>query len=241
MRVYYLNFTRESADFESMQQAQQEELSWKRTVVCHASKDAFGPMTDSILSRLGYRMLLPATFARLRSEDSTLCADLLLVDERRLAEAQSGFDDAGLASAPIVLLTGKNGTSGAYSRIVGAVKRPAGLHDLYRLMQQVFEDTPRTTPRVATQLRAHCKLGEREWDGRVLSLSENGCLIRSREAIPLGRRIMLEFTLPVAVEVRLEAEAAYQLLPDVGLVFNSVNPAHRKTLEHFVTQTILLS
>ncbi len=211
--------------------------AWKRTIVYHAPLDAFGSKTDVILTRLGYRMLSPGAFEALRETHPSLAPDMLLVDERRLSDAMIQDEDA--SRVPIVLLTGRQGATGADPRIVGAVKRPAGLHDLYRLMQQVFEDTPRSTPRIATQLRARCVQGDRDWCGRVLSLSENGCLIRSAEAIPLGQRLCLEFSLPQTGSLRLEAEAAYQLLPDVGLVFNALAPTERETLEHFVTQTIL--
>jgi hypothetical protein len=184
-------------------------------------------------------MVLPATFEQLRGEDAGVAADLMLVDERRL----SSFLDSNAwkdgPRVPIVLLTGKNGVVESDPRIVGGVKRPAGLHDLYRLLQQVFEDTPRSTPRVATQIRARCERGDRNWDGRVLSLSENGCLMRSPETIALGQRFRIEFSLPQTGSIRLHAEAAYQLLPDIGLVFSGVAPGHRVMLERFVTETLL--
>jgi len=208
-------------------------------IVCHAPVDALGPKTDLILSRLGYRMVLPETFERLRGEDPGVEADLMLVDERRLSEILESKGQGDGAPVPIVLLTGKQGVVETDPRIVGGVKRPAGLHDLYRLLQQVFEDKPRSTPRVATQIRVHCERGDRNWDGRVLSLSENGCLMRSPEAIPLGQRVRIEFSLPETGSIRLDAEAAYQLLPDVGLVFSGVAPGHREMLERFVTESIL--
>ncbi len=208
-------------------------------IVFNAPADALGPKTDLILSRLGYRMVLPETFESLRAEDPTVAADLMLVDERRLAEFLDTAVRADEPSIPIVVLTGKYGVVESDPRIVGGVKRPAGLHDLYRLLQQVFEDKPRSTPRVATQIRVHCEQGDRNWDGRVLSLSENGCLMRSPEAIPLGRRLHIEFSLPDTGSIRLTAEATYQLLPDVGLVFSGVAPGHRELLERFVTESIL--
>jgi len=215
-----------------------QEPTWKRTIVYHASRDALSPKTDVILNRLGYRLLLPEAFEELREGDSDLRPEMLLVDERRLGEIDAYQDGDEDGSIPIVLLTGQYGTTGADSRVVGAVKRPAGIHDLYRLMQQVFEDTPRSTPRVATQLLAHCESGDRRWDGRVLSLSENGCLIRSPEPIQLGQRIRLAFSLPRSGSVSLDAEASYQLVPDIGLVFSAVPPEQRETLERFVHESL---
>jgi hypothetical protein len=213
-------------------------LARTRTILLHASRDALAPMTDVILSKLGYAILPPDRFASRREADPDACADLLLVDERRLGEVDAAWD-AEVDDLPIILLTGQHGATGADSRIVGAVKRPAGMHELYRLLQQIFEDKPRSTPRVATQLRAHCSRGARSFEGRVLSLSENGCLMRSPEAIPLGQRIQLSVELPRAGEIALEAEAAYQLLPDVGLVFSAVPVVHRQAIERFVAQTLV--
>jgi hypothetical protein len=77
------------------------------------------------------------------------------------------------------------------------------------------------------------------WDGQVISLSENGCLIRSPEPIQLGQMLKLELQLAKGELIALQAEAAYQLLPDTGLVFNALKPDCRKTLERFVTEAIL--
>lgn len=208
-----------------------------RNILLHASRDALGPMTDVILAKLGYSIVVPEDFEVMRAGSPDLRPDLLLVDERRLGEA-AAYDGAE-DEMPIVLLTGQQGATGADRRIVGAVKRPAGMHDLYRLLQQVFEDTPRSTPRIATQLRAQCSRGSRSWEGRVLSLSENGCLIRSPETIPLGQRIELKVDLPRAGELALEAEASYQLLPDVGLVFSAVPVGQRQMIERFVAHALI--
>ena len=209
-----------------------------RMILFHASRDALGPMTDVILAKLGYSIVTPESFELMRAENPELKPDMLLVDERRLVETAAYADD-GESAIPIVLLTGQHGATGADSRIVGAVKRPAGMHDLYRLLQQVFEDNPRSTPRIATQLLAHCSRGARSWEGRVLSLSENGCLIRSPEEIPLGHKIQLTVNLPRAGGIVVEAEAAYQLLPDVGLVFSAVPAAQRHMIERFVAQALV--
>ena len=108
-----------------------------------------------------------------------------------------------------------------------------------RVGEQVFVDGPRARPRVATQLRAFCESRGEAWEGRVLSLSENGCLIRSREAILLGQKLRLELVLPRSETIALEAEATYQLLPDTGLVWSAIEASSREALGRFVTQTIL--
>lgn len=210
-----------------------------RNLLFHASRDALGPMTEVILAKLGYSIVRAETFESMRAANPELRPDLLLVDERRLGEAAAWEDEYDCGELPIVLLTGQHGATGADPRIVGAVKRPAGMHDLYRLLQQVFEDTPRSTPRIATQLRAQCRRGERFFEGRVLSLSQNGCLIRSGETIQLGQKIELRLELPQAGDLAVEAEASYQLLPDVGLVFSAMPHAKRQTIERFVAQALV--
>jgi hypothetical protein len=216
-----------------------EESPVLRTIVQHASRDALAPATAQMLSRLGYRIVMPEDLAEMREASPDLTPDLLLVDERQLSEVTAEEESSSEKPVPIILLCGRQGATGADLRVIGAVKRPAGLHDLYRLMQQVFEDTPRTTPRVATQLRGKCEAKGGEWEGRVLSLSENGCLFRTSESILLGQMVQLELVLPQGGPISIEAEAAYQLLPDTGLVFHAVAPENREALGRFVAQTIL--
>jgi hypothetical protein len=55
-----------------------------RTILFHASRDALAPMTDVILAKLGYSIVVPESFETLRAENPELTADMLLVDERRL-------------------------------------------------------------------------------------------------------------------------------------------------------------
>ena len=112
------------------------------------------------------------------------------------------------------------------------------MHELYRLVQQVTEDTPRSTPRVSTHLAARCSGDGRAWRATMLSLSESGCLVRSSEPLNLGSLIELEFELPRSGGMRLRAEAAYQLLPDIGLIFHGLDPEHRDAISDFVTLTL---
>ncbi len=205
----------------------------KHVLISHAGPEAYAPMTRVILAKLGYLILLP--------EELESIAELMdsrpivrLLDERQFADIPDDGD-----GIPIILLTGRHGATGADARIAGAVKRPAGMHELYRLIQQISEDTPRSTPRVPTHLSAHCKSDGKEWGCTVLSLSENGCLVRTPEPVSLGHRLQLSFELPRCGRIQLEAEAAYQLIPDMGLIFQSTRQKDREAIAAFVTSALL--
>ena len=73
----------------------------------------------------------------------------------------------------------------------------------------------------------------------MLSLSENGCLVRSPEPLSLGRRVALSFELPRSGRLELEAETAYQLLPDMGMIFHATRQSEREAITAFVTNTLL--
>jgi hypothetical protein len=204
----------------------------QRVLVTHASPAAFAPTTISILAKLGYMIVDPEVFDRLTDEDER--PDLYIVDERSLAEVP---DDGG-SPIPIVALTGRHGVTGADVRVAGAIQRPAGLHELYRLIQQVLEDTPRTSPRVPTHIPALCRREGKEWKSALVSLSENGALMRSPEPLLLGSRLSLSFELPRSGPLELEAEIAYQLVPDVGVIFNGTPPNVREAIAAYVTEAL---
>jgi len=206
----------------------------QRLLVTHAAPEAYAPMARAILSRLGYRIVEPDEYPAVAAELGLERPHLRLVDERSLADVEDEEDPP----VPIVVLCGRHGVTGADPRIVGAIRRPAGLHEIYRLVQQVLEDTPRSTPRVPTHLAARCKRDGREWRGAVLSLSENGCLLRSPEPLLLGSRIALGFELPRSGPVEVDAEIAYQLVPDLGVVFNATSPGVREAIGGFVTSVL---
>jgi len=209
------------------------ELHRRRTLVSYAAPQAIAPMTRVILAKLGYTILEPDEFASRGDEDQR--PDVYLADERSLGEI---LDDGG-SPVPIVALTGSQGVCGADSRIAGAIQRPAGLHEFYRVLQQVLEEKPRTTPRVATHLLARCRRAGREWKVTLLSLSENGCLMRSPETLRLGTYVDLAFELPRHGTLELPAEIAYQLLPDVGAIFSSVAARARTAIAAYVTEALV--
>ncbi len=208
----------------------------KHLLRTNARPEAFAAHSRPILARLGYAILTPREFEVLAEEsvaeqrvDSRV--EMLIVDEHRMEEV-AGLDPSD--ELPIVLLTGRRGIRDESSRIVAAVKRPAGLHDLYRVLQQFFEEHPRTAPRVSTHLRAQCRRKGHDWSAAVVSLSENGCLMRSPEPVPLGSMLNMRLQLPRVGSIEIEAETAYQLVPDLGLVFSSV-PVHvREAIGEYV-------
>jgi len=209
----------------------------ERTLVAYARPEAFVPRTQAILAHLGYRIVSADEFDGLPpgEDGEPRRPDLAIVDERRLGEIEEADGEGPL---PLIVLTGRNGVTGADSRIVAAIKRPAGLHDIYRVVQQVFEEFPRATPRVSTHLRAVCRRRGKEWSGAVLSLSENGCLLRSTEEVPLGSEVDISFELPRIGRVQVAGETAYQLVPDLGLVFSSIEPDIRADITSYVTQVL---
>lgn len=207
----------------------------RRLLVTHAQPEAFAPLARSILARTGYRIVSVEELDQLPPSIGLRRPDLRLVDERRLAEVP---EDGEGGSVPIILLTGRHGVSGVDPRIVGAVARPAGLHELYRLVQMVLEESPRNTPRVPTHLPARCRRDGREWTASILSLSENGCLLRCTEPVTLRTEVELEFALPRAGSLWTPAEVAYQIPPDFGLVFYSTPAAVRRSIAEFVLESM---
>jgi DNA-binding response OmpR family regulator len=207
----------------------------RRIILAHAGREAFSDMSRSILSKLGYSIVTSEDFEAYAESLGRNGPDLRIVDERSLAEVP---DDA-YSTVPIIVLTGSHGVSGADPRIVGAIRRPAGMHELYRVVQEVLEDTPRSSPRILVHLNAHCSRDGREWSAAVLSLSESGCLLRSTAPQNLGASFKLRFSLPRTGPMSLDAEVTYQLVPDLGVTFQSTSPTDRETITNFIQRTLL--
>jgi hypothetical protein len=207
----------------------------RRVIVSLARASAFVPLSRAILGRIGYA-IVPLeewqAFPAAAKREPALC----LVDDRMLGELPG---EAPFDRLPVLLLTGREPREASDRRVIGAISQPAGLHELYRVLQQVLEPRPRSTLRVPTNLQATMRGGDREWVGSMLSLSENGCLLRTPEPVPLGSQLEIAFELPRAGRIETRAEASYQLNPDLGIVFQSTPAASRHAIRSFVEERLV--
>jgi hypothetical protein len=62
--------------------------------------------------------------------------------------------------------------------------------------------------------------------------------LRSPEPLALGGDLTLRFSLPRMNHVELMADAAYQLPPDIGVVFHAARPPEREAIRDFVVHTL---
>jgi hypothetical protein len=209
----------------------------QRVLLSHARPESFIDRTIAILGRLGYRILPVDDWPRHSAGNRR--PELMIVDESRLADLDGGGVPAEFADLPRVVLSGRRGVGTGDPRIVGAISRPAGLHDLYRVIQQVCEDTPRTTPRVDTELAVRCDRNGENFVGALVSISENGGLLRCDRNLPLGASFEMRVDLPQIGELALRAEAAYQLLPHLGVVFSGLASRDRSAIGAYVSEVLL--
>ena len=213
----------------------------KHLLFTNARPEAFAQSTRLILGRLGYRILTAAEITLLDQQGGRPEVEVLVLDEHRATDEIDLPELAAGAALPIILLTGRAGIQSRNVQFIAAVTRPAGLHDLYRILQSHFEEYPRSTPRVDADLEVTCSRRGESWTAEILSLSDNGCLMRSSESVPLGTTISIAMSLPAVGSVEFEAETAYELVPDVGLVFNAIQPRVRQAIGDYVVQTLIAS
>lgn len=206
-----------------------------RIVASYAGERSYSPLASKILPKIGYDIVPIECYA----ERAERPPDVQVVEEKRLPEI---FETTAASSIPTVVLTGWRGAPAVDGKIiVGAVRAPAGLHELYRVLQEALEEQPRSVPRVPTRLQARCRRDSMEWDARVLSLSENGCLIKSSVVPPLGAVLDLTFELPELGAIETQASASYQLMPQLGLIFHATRPDFRRAIARYVTHELAAS
>jgi hypothetical protein len=192
-------------------------------IASHAADSDYAPTSRVLLWKLGYALLPP--------EEAGTPA-LRVVREDRLDEVP------GPTGEPIILLTRARKPNPRDPRVVGTVRRPAGLHELYRLLQAATQAHPRAVPRVPCELRAFADTEGHRFPLTVTSLSENGCLVRGDRLPSLDTRLELDIELPWGERVGGPAVAAYEQGDQLGLVFHDIKLAERKKLVRAVTQLL---
>lgn len=192
-------------------------------IASHAADTDYAPTSRVLLWKLGYALLPP--------EEAGTPA-LRVVREDRLGEIP------GPTAEPIILLTRARKSRPKDPRVVGTVRRPAGLHELYRLFQAATEAHPRAVPRVPCSLHATADSDAHRFALTVTSLSENGCLVSGPRLPALDTRLALDIELPWGEHVGGPAVAAYEQGDQLGLVFHDIKLAERKKLVKAVTQLI---
>jgi len=207
--------------------------SERGTIASYVGPRAFAPGTRAALEGLGYRVV-PA-FAMGRFDDPSWKPSLRLVDERQYEKIPTPGQDP---ETPLIVMTGVRPLAIKDNRIIGRVRRPAELRQLYSLIQSGLETTPRAVPRVATQLAARCIRRDQRSVGNVISLSEGGCLFRTREAIEHGAQLNLQFALPHRGILSTRAQCIHQSGGGAGLRFTEAAVDVREHIAEFVAQRL---
>jgi len=204
-----------------------------RTIASYASPRAYGPHVRIALKGLGYRVVQAATQGAFG--DASWAPDLRIADERLLSRIPTPPRDP---KTPIVVLTGARAKRSTDPRIVGTVQRPAGLRELYCLMQLALEPHPRGAPRAPTQLPARCVQADQRWLGAVMALSEKGCLFRTSESVSKGMRMSLQFALPFGDLISARAECVHRTGENAGIAFAETSALAREAIGRFVTHRL---
>jgi len=189
-----------------------ELLRGKRRIASHAAERDYAPVARSLLWKLGYAVL-PA--------EELPNPELRIVREDRLPEV------AALAPLPVVLITDRREPGAGDARVVGTVRRPAGVPALYQLLQTALEEHPRAVPRVPVSLRATATSGAQSYALEVRSISEGGCLLAGAKLPALDQSLDLAIEFPWGETLRAGAVVSYEQGGRVGAVFHGMTLAAR--------------
>ena len=196
-----------------------------KTILSLSPPSSYAPLARIMLSQAGYSIISEqrweAHYANvLRSPD------LVIVDSERASE---------LAGLPGILLYAHGQSVPWAPSAVGTIERPAGFHDLYRLVQAALEPNPRATPRVNTRIPARLRGAE----AHVISLSRGGCLIQHANPPEPGEEIALEFDLPRLGTVELVGRTVYRRVNEAGVAFRELSNSASRGIQKFVEEQIL--
>ena len=207
-----------------------------RRIGVRITPKSLAPRVLEALRALGYTMV--DLDSERVSEQSRESCGLWLVDDERLAELPGPDKEP---DRRILLIASARSAACEDSRIFASTRRPARLGSVYEMLQSALESTPRSAPRVRTQLSARCIRGEQRSLGAVLSLSEGGCLLRTGEKLSRGSKLDLQFALPNYGLISTHAECRYARESDAGLAFSDFASDVRHTIAHFVTSQLAAS
>jgi hypothetical protein len=197
---------------------------YSRQIKVHVPWWDFAPGVWTALERLGYE-LVPAR----RSAEAPVAR---IVAAGRLSELSTE------ATVPIILIGEPQSQGGDDPRVIGVVRPPAELLDLYPLLQSALEEHPRAAPRIPTSLPARSLREGVDTPGAILSLSEKGCLLRSASSLPGYGSLHLQFMLPDQGVIYTRAEPRHQAGNESGLAFQRLAAASRTAIARFVTRSL---
>jgi len=184
----------------------------------------FEPRVWTALVRLGYELEA--------ERQSAEAPNMHIVAASRLSQLSPE------ATEPIILIGEPRSRDADDPRVIGVVRPPAGLLDLYPLLQDALEAHPRAVPRIPTALPARSLREGVDTPGAILSLSEKGCLLRSASSLPGFGSLHLQFMLPDGGPIYTGAEPRHETGKESGLAFERLPEASRAAIAEFVTSSL---
>lgn len=203
--------------------------SWSRVIASYVAPRSLTTRTRAALAGLGYRIVPAAT--RGRFDDDSWEPHIRIVDEKHIDRIPS---EPYLPRIPIIRLTGPRPLPCDDPRVVGSIARPATLELLYPILQSALEEHPRRTARAATQIQARCTHADRRWIGALVSLSQEGCLFRTGEAMAKGLELNMLFPLPLGRMISTRARVVNRSGDLVGMQFTAPAGTVRNAVGEYV-------
>lgn len=200
-----------------------------RLILSLSPPRSYLPLARLKLLQAGYSVLSEdrweVLYAKLRR-----APDLVIVDAEWASE---------LGDRPGILLYAAGQNVPWAASAIGSIERPAGFHDLYRLVQTALEPNPRATPRVQTSIPARIRGASSSDAAQVVSLSRGGCLLRRENPPSPGEEIAFEFELPRCGTLEIVGRTVYRRASEVGLVFRNLSAPASQGIQSFVEERML--
>ena len=210
-----------------------------------------------LLQRFNYHVCTAKTGEE-ALEMITVAVPVLVITELALP-GMSGLDllhrlrnDPRTQAVPIIALTGEGAPEVSMRSVragfAACLQRPVATEELYRVVQQAVEPTPRSNIRVSTRLPVTVNGVALDCDGGECAsvLSEHGMYIRTLVPSPVNSVIALRFTLNGRL-IALEAVVLYGHRfgegpfgePGMGLKFLRISAEDEKHIRRFIREGIL--